>query len=135
MSFSNRILDFLVGGVLNFAETETTSLARFLAMLVDEGWTVDYTLQPDRCITVKIAGEKGEFSYFGTVESTQRAIEEWLRNYTWEDLMMQEQKDLFKRAIALMMKRFNINRSDVYALLNEMEEFNPPNDQPWSDDF
>ena len=82
MSFSSRILEFLVGGVLNFVETETTSLARFLAMLADEGWTVDYTLQPDRCITVKIAGEKGSFSYFGTVESTQAAIEEWLRNYT-----------------------------------------------------
>ena len=49
--------------------------------------------------------------------------------------MMQEQKDLFKRVIALMMKRFNINRSDVYELLHEMEQFNPPNDQPWSDDF
>lgn len=50
-------------------------------------------------------------------------------------MMIEAQKDFFKAAVALLMKRLKMDRSDVYELLNEMEEFNPPNDQPWSDDF
>lgn len=43
--------------------------------------------------------------------------------------------DIFKAALIELMKVLQIGPSEIYELLNEMEEFQHDDDRPYSDDF